>query len=257
MGRTRYTGWACMAAGMAAMAMVGTANAADMDYIPAPSVGYNWTGFYVGGAAGYINARARNQHDTELFDPLLLTSTIDSYTTTIKPDGGLFGGYAGYNWQMPGSGFVFGLDGDFYASTAKKSSTIEVYPGGMVDMRQKVKTTWAARARVGWAVESFMAYLAGGYAGASLDTRLSDANWVGSSSTSSSSTHHGWTIGGGIDFLVTPNWIVGVDYQYKDLGHKTTTFTADYAGPPALEYTNSVRTKLTSNQFSFRAGYKF
>ena len=35
--------------------------------------------------------------------------------------------------------------------------------------------------------------------------------------------HHGWVIGGGLEYMVHPNVILGVDYSYIDLGSERHT----------------------------------
>ena len=38
-----------------------------------------------------------------------------------------------------------------------------------------------------------------------------------------SSWHSGWTAGTGVEYALTQNWIAGVEYDFSDLGQKTTT----------------------------------
>jgi outer membrane immunogenic protein len=42
-------------------------------------------------------------------------------------------------------------------------------------------------------------------------------------SGSHSETRVGWAAGGGINYAVTPNWILGVDYLHYDLGNTSVT----------------------------------
>ena len=254
-----------IAAGAMFAAAISSANAADMDFAPAPTAyGYDWSGFYLGVAGGYLGAETKNHGDYDVYDFLSVDYFTGGGKTNLKPEGGIFGGYAGYNWQIAGSGFILGIDADIYGATAKDSKHITNYGYWLVgdelvlgDLRakQKISSTWAVRGRAGWAIESFMAYVAGGYAGASMKTSVSDFNIYGPGSQSKSHTYTGWTVGGGLDFLVTPNWTMGLDYQYKDLGKKTANFGGYY--PDEYDVDLRVRTKLTTNQFTVRGGYKF
>src|SRR4051812_6854357 len=63
---------------------------------PAYVTQYNWTGFYLGinGGGGWGD------------------SAWNGFAIKNQPSGGLIGGTVGYNWQGPGSPWVFGLEGD-------------------------------------------------------------------------------------------------------------------------------------------------
>src|ERR1700684_327329 len=95
--------------GVALAALIGTpALAADMRLkAPPPAVPtWSWNGFYVGLHAGYSGANDPfNQ--TLATDVGVSSSSIDSRVT---PNGGLFGGQAGYNYQT--GNIVLGVEGD-------------------------------------------------------------------------------------------------------------------------------------------------
>jgi outer membrane immunogenic protein len=277
MAPVKQLGMTSVAAALAMAVNLGAAQSADLDYAPSPSsLGYDWSGFYLGVAGGYFGAKTKNQSYLAVYDPDDSMLFDDEGSFKMKPSGGVFGGYAGYNWQVPGSGFVVGVEGDYNGVFGKKTKTLGSYSytyvsndqGDFVDMegdvrlRRKVTSTWALRGRAGWAIESFMPYLAGGWAGASMKTTLSDTNPIGPGGRSKTHTYSGWTIGGGMDFLVTPNWTLGFDYQYKDLGKKTSRFLVEYPtdydnGSVFNEADATIRTKLRANQFLVRGGYKF
>ena len=73
---------------------------------PAPAPAWSWTGFYVGLNAGY--GVANDPFNQVLSEPgFAATSSINSRVT---PNGGLFGGQAGYNYQA--GNIVVGVEGD-------------------------------------------------------------------------------------------------------------------------------------------------
>ena len=83
-----------------------SASAADMQarpYTKAPpalaSPAYNWSGFYVGAMGGF------------------------GWGTRFRGSGGFGGGTIGYNWQFPGSQFVFGVEVDAAGASIKDSFT--------------------------------------------------------------------------------------------------------------------------------------
>ena len=114
---------------------------------------------------------------------------------------GFLGGIqAGYNWQNPGSPLVIGLETDIQATNIE-SPTFSVDYFGTV------------RARLGWAVDQFLIYGTGGFAYGRGNYELAGL--------SNKQTSTGWTIGGGGEYAVTPNWSVKAEYLYVDLGSET------------------------------------
>ena len=65
---------------------------------------YNWTGFYLGANGGYGFGK----------------SDWDLSAISIKPDGGMFGGTIGYNYQT--GSIVWGIEGDIDWSDIKGST---------------------------------------------------------------------------------------------------------------------------------------
>lgn len=254
-----------------AIAMLSTAaSAADLDMAPAPEAMpmYDWTGFYIGASVGWLGGKTKSRYAYEI-DDLPVDPFISEWRRSNKPDGGIFGGYAGYNWQTE-SGLVLGIEGDIYGANAKdrKRTTIDT---DFVDVelrgKEKIKSTWAIRGRLGWAIENFMPYIAGGFAGASMKTSVGgdlyttdiDPVLISSDSTSKTKSYTGWTMGAGAEWMITPNWLLRGDYQYKDLGTKTNLSRSGVGTIPAgdFDYDISNRTKLKSHQFTFGAAFKF
>ena len=94
-----------------ALSVATAASAADLParpYAKAPaavmSPAYNWSGFYIGAMGGYGWG-------------------------TDAGSGGFGGGTVGYNWQLPGSQFVFGVEVDAAGASIKDSFTEEVDVG--------------------------------------------------------------------------------------------------------------------------------
>src|SRR5436305_9061199 len=101
----------------AAMVAVPAASAADMAprYTKAPPAMvevWNWTGFYIGGNAGY--SWGRSNTDVSFFNtatgaPIVLPpGSITS--RSFDMNGGIAGGQAGYNWQT--GNYVLGVEAD-------------------------------------------------------------------------------------------------------------------------------------------------
>ncbi|BCH22636.1 outer membrane protein [Mesorhizobium sp. L-8-10] len=184
------------ASALAVLAATG-AKAADAVIEPPPVVietpTFTWTGPYIGLQGGYAWSNAR------FSDPFV--SVKDNF------DGGLLGGYVGYQWQY--GSFVFGGEADINALW--NDQTFDV--GGLaVD----VGADWLAsiRARAGYAIDRALIFGTGGVAftGVSADTT------IGGLDISASETYTGWTLGGGVDYAFTDNWIGRLEYRYYDFG---------------------------------------
>ena len=158
-------------------------------------IGYNWTGFYLGINGGYGFGQ----------------SNWSITGADADPSGGLIGLTAGYNWQALGSPFVFGLEGDVAYSDIRGSFTNAACPGGC-----ETRNNWlgTVRGRVGYAFDRMMPYFTGGLAVG--DIRAEQPGFAGVRET-----NVGWTVGGGVEAAIAPNWTAKLEYLYVDLGDVT------------------------------------
>jgi outer membrane immunogenic protein len=178
------------------MALTAAAAAADLPrryepprqqiYAPAPI--YNWTGFYIGinGGFGWGDSR------------------WDS-TGRFDVSGPVIGGTAGYNWQF--AQWVLGLEGDLDWSNIKGTTTA-VCPAGCTTRNSWLGTV---RGRVGYSVDRFLPFITGGFAVG--DIRASQPGFAGASDTNA-----GWTVGGGLEFVIAGNFTAKAEYLYVNLG---------------------------------------
>jgi outer membrane immunogenic protein len=68
--------------------------------------------------------------------------------------------------------------------------------------------------RLGYAANNWLLYAKGGVAFGEISTRIQDTLDF----NSRRDTRVGWTVGAGLEYAVTPNWIVGVEGNYYDFG---------------------------------------
>lgn len=178
-------------------------------------VGADWAGFYVGFAGGYGFGQA------EQTDPTPFTSGI--YDT----GGGLIGATLGYNWQSGQT--VFGLETDLsYADI--KGSTTGAGNCALPNCESTIRALGTARGRFGLAWKNLMPYVTGGLAYANLH----GSEGVPGAGGSGSKWVPGWTVGGGIEGILAPNWSAKVEYLYVDLGRHE-VFTDVFGGVPSAE----------------------
>ena len=182
-----------------ALSVATAASAADLrarPYAKAPpavvSPAYNWSGFYIGAMGGYG-------------------------WETDAGSGGFGGGTVGYNWQLPGSQFVFGVEVDAAGASIKDSFLVDVGGGALVTQENKINAFGSVTGRAGFAIDAALLYAKGGYAWTNAKTSFTD----GVMTVSDSQTHTGYTIGGGLEYLFTPSWSAKAEYMYTSLGGET------------------------------------
>jgi outer membrane immunogenic protein len=201
----------------AALSVATAASAADMQarpYSKAPpavvSPAYNWSGFYIGAMGGFGWGSGDNEGT-----------------------GGFGGGTVGYNWQFPGSQFVFGVEVDAAGASIKDSFT-EDQGGILVTQESKINSFGSVTGRAGFAMDAALIYAKGGYAWANHKATIS-APALGITS-SDSQTHAGYTIGGGLEYLFTPNWSAKAEYMYTSLGSETYRFDGQPADSGSFDF---------------------
>jgi outer membrane immunogenic protein len=208
--------------------MLGTAaSAADMvrpiykaPVPPAPAP--TWTGFYLGVNVG--GAAVKSDIDFAIPGGPVFASVDNAFS-------GLIGGaQIGYNWQT--GPFVLGFEADFQGSDLKGSlvapcAAIFCVPAGLsASYGQRIPWFGTARARVGYAQDSWLIYATGGYAYANLETNALATAGPVAAAFNSSEIRSGWTAGAGIEVGLAPNWSAKLEYLYADFGNTRTTWSA-------------------------------
>jgi outer membrane immunogenic protein len=154
-------------------------------YAPPAAQLFNWTGFYVGGNAGWGWGSALGG----------------------DPSGYLIGLQAGYNFQYA-SGLLAGIESDIAISGIDGSG------GGATFGLDYLGTV---RGRLGYAADRFLVYGTAGIAYGRGDVSMGGL--------SNEQTHLGWTIGAGVEAMIAPNITARLEYLYADLGRETYTTT--------------------------------
>jgi outer membrane immunogenic protein len=231
----------------AAMAVTSAASAADLaarPYTKAPVMVevWNWTGFYIGGNAGY--SWGRSNTDVSYFNSVTgapIVPPAGSITGAgFDMNGAIAGGQIGYNWQS--SNWLFGLEADAQWSDERGSAAyrcaatavggvclpgLTFLPAGVTGsslaVNQSLEWFGTVRGRAGVLVTpQVLLYATGGLAYGSIKTSGAFAgvtpNGVAVAvAGSSSDTRIGWTVGGGIEGKITTNWSAKLEYLYMDL----------------------------------------
>jgi outer membrane immunogenic protein len=172
---------------------------------------YSWTGFYVGGNIG------GGWESTTVDDPFLGVSFSNNRSGFIG------GGQVGYNWQLSPQ-FVVGVEGTFdgadIRSTDTGTSLFGATAGDLLASSAKVDWIATVAARFGLAANNWLFYgkVGGGWVHDTVT--LADLSAPGLF-TSQSDSKGGWLAGAGIEYGITQNWTVRVEYDHLGLNSTT------------------------------------
>lgn len=154
-----------------------------------------WTGFYFG--ATYGGGFGKTTTDTAVgrFD--------------ISQSGGLVTGFAGYDYQIGRS--VIGLEADIGAGRLNGAENDAA--GGRTSIG--LDRIGSIRARAGFLVSpTLLAYATAGYAWTKFDLTASNGVTI-------AETFSGFQVGGGLQYKLSRQWDLKVEYLYTDLGSKS------------------------------------
>jgi len=198
-----------------------------------PECDYTWTGFYIGGNAGY----GWGNGDTH-FHPLPDAATFfDLAPQSLSPDpsGFIGGGQIGYNWQW-NKWLVLGVETDFQGSdiegSRRRSPFLDNFgdialedPNVFLEAHERMQWFGTARGRIGispWC--RWLFYATGGLAYGNVDYSAQTNFDNGTThSTKFTETNVGWTVGGGLEYAISHHWSVKAEYLYYDLGDQSRT----------------------------------
>jgi opacity protein-like surface antigen len=186
--------------------------AADMPVkAPAPAA-FDWSGFYVGGSLGYQDPRI------DLVNPGFPASAIHPR----DPDG-LYGAYMGLQKQF--GALVFGVEGSWQESFLGSGDNVAcngpnagLAPGTAANCQARMKDVWTIGGRAGWAAGNWMPYITGGFANGAFDYHA--ISLAGSTFEEAKKRLNGSYIGGGLDWMLSPHWTLGVEYRHYTFDHK-------------------------------------
>jgi outer membrane immunogenic protein len=164
------------------------------------------SGFYVGALLGY----ATGEYSSDI------SEQIDH-----EPTGGLLGVQVG--WSLSTGPMVFGIDADVARTNIEGEDSVTTI-GYKSDVSHDINYLGTVRGRVGFMAGPVLIYGTAGLAFADLDNKLVvsyGGQLVGSDEQDS--WHTGWTAGLGVEYPITPNFSVGAEYLYIDMGREEIT----------------------------------
>ncbi len=213
-----------------------------------------WSGFYIGAHGGYGWGDA-----THVFTANSGNPAPDNGRFTQSSDGGVLGGHLGYNQQY--GNWVIGLEGSF-AWTGLQQSTVNPFAAdgfpfpGFTD-RYDTKLEWLASVtpRIGFASQNWLLYAKGGLAAARIENTYTSNSDPINIPYRERNSHVGWTVGAGVEYALTANWIAGVEYNYYDLGTQRNGGTYTNPGFGAtIQYESDVTLSTVLARLSYKFG---
>jgi len=154
-----------------------------------------WIGGTLGGAAGNFD--------------------FSRSSAAIESSGVLGGITAGYNWQS--GPIVIGLEGDALAAGIDGS---QAFNNGANSVNPNIDAMANLRLRAGvTVVPQVMLFVTGGGAWADVDLPVS-----GPGGGSGNGSFFGWSVGGGAEIKLNPNWSARFDYQRTNFDSDTVSY---------------------------------
>ncbi len=251
-----------------------SASAADMPLKapPPPPPVMSWTGFYLGinGGAGWGTTTSsvdvgktlalNGINGINLVVPLAQTSL----------NGYLFGGQAGYNYQV--GRYLIGVEGDGdWTNISGTSPCVLVF-----NCSSKVKWTADFTGRIGFLpLQNLLVYVKGGISWANMDNSFGNSAGAsiggivltGAVNANFNETRAGGLLGIGTEYAIDSHWRAKIEYDYADYGSHSSTVPVTASGsvtfpmgPPlvgAVTFPTSVQTQLQLHTVKAGVNYSF
>ncbi|MBV8926524.1 MAG: outer membrane beta-barrel protein [Bradyrhizobium sp.] len=206
---------------------------------------YDWSGFYVGANGG--GAASHNCWTN--------TSVLGVPTVPDGPEGchdsiGLmFGGQAGYRWQL--ANLVLGVEGkgDWASISGTKVSQFLIAP--QISNQTKIDAIGLLTGQVGYDWNNVLWYVKGG-AAVTHDTFSGLLTVTGAPLDSANETRWGGTVGAGVEIGFAPNWSVAFEYDHLFMGSSALNLTA--AGAISRSDTIQQNVDIATASINYRWG---
>jgi outer membrane immunogenic protein len=254
---------------------------------------YDWTGFYAGVNVGY--SWGNSSSTLALTDPGT-GAILNSAATKFHMDGVIGGGQIGYNWQRDRWVFGLEADIQASGQAGNGSAvcaggTAAVLnsacaighigdtapfnvPAFPVNSAIAESLDWfgTVRGRIGGLVDpKVLLYATGGlaYGQIGVSNTIGGLNITGpqgvngttitpfTGAFSQSTLRAGWTLGVGVEGVISGNWTAKLEYLYIDLGSVSGSFVTPLIAPSGALAVSSYTSRITDNILRVGVNYKF
>jgi opacity protein-like surface antigen len=218
---------------------------------PAVEVAWDWTGFYLGGHAGY--GWGRDPRSDAIFgEKAELAAALEP---GVDSRGFVAGFQAGANWQT--GAWVAGLEIDL-SGTGIKGSTTSVAASETLTVTDKFDLLGSGRVRLGYLPwPNVLVYGTGGLAWTRFVKEFVSVFGGGSSGNTNPSWRFGWVAGiGGEGRLWNSNWLLRLEYLHYDFLDSGSEFEFATSGGLSASFTSTTG-HLTADVVRAGLSYKF
>jgi outer membrane immunogenic protein len=217
-----------------------SAYAADMAVkaapAPLPPPMYDWSGFYVGGNGGYGWG---SEDWTNIGNGFMLNNATRS--------GGTAGGQFG--WRTQSGWLVWGVD--FQGNWADINGSTQDPTIATINRNTTVNSYETMAATAGYAMNNVLIYAKGGIAG--VQSRFDTIHTTNAAiDNGADATRWGGMLGAGLEYGLTANWTIGVEYNHIFGGGQTESFLFASGAQDTLMHINQELDIVTA-----RINYKF
>jgi opacity protein-like surface antigen len=214
--------------------ILGTAATADEGQHSLAAEGplLEWSGLFAGIHAGY----GRGSTDWRFpFDEYYNVASGEGFST--KPDGVLFGGHLTLNRQF--GHIVTGLEVSLSGAAINQQRTGPVTALFPEDrFKTKIQDLITTTGRLGYVHSKWLIYGNGGYATADVRYNAISGPPGPGVTALTHGRQNGWVLGGGVEYMILPAAVVGLEYNFVTLNgdrHSTTTGGTAPGSPFNLE----------------------
>ena len=169
------------------------------------------------------------------------------------------GGTIGYNWQMPSSNFVLGLENEIGYLHQQGSVVMNAPLGiGATSASTSIGNGWydAYTVRAGIAWNRSLLYAKVGGVSAGYSTGVVDNGAPVTLNTTTNKTISGWAAGAGFEYGISKHWSLKAEYLYLGLG-ATVNHCSSVGGFPPGTIDCSFTKTGDVNTFKIGANYHF
>lgn len=203
-------------------------------YVP-PAPVWNWSGFYIGGHVGAAFS-GNDSFNTDVF----------GLTTGNRDAAFMGGGQIGADYQFA-SNWVIGIE----AQISGISNGDRTFSDGFGTLRDRSDWLGSVTGRLGYSWGPGLLYAKGGVAfrdnsGLTMVSVFDPTFLVDRSDT-------GYTVGGGLEYMFSPNWSAKVEYQYFNFDNTTIT-TLGFNTGTGLSYRDDFHTVKVGLNYRFNWG---
>ena len=209
----------------AAGALLAFSGSARADGVPQPYSApvmlqvFDWSGFYVGLNGGWAGTHTKWTWDTPTDLCGVAAGCTGIADTSHTHNAGVLGGQIGFQQQF--GAIVLGVeaavdetlsDDDNGSAGACVTATLNIR------CQTRFSELVTVGGRLGWTpVRSWLLFASGGFASAHIDSSLGALD-NSSDHFQDGGRQNGWYVGGGLEFALAQNVILGAEYQHIDLG---------------------------------------